>query len=53
MCTCTWKAAVEQLAAIDMQPNVLHSTRELFQQMDVLTKACTFQQISHYLEDIV
>lgn len=35
-----------------MQPNVLQSTQEIFQQVDTLNKAGRFQQISYYLEDI-
>jgi hypothetical protein len=38
---------------INMQPNMLQSTQELSQQVDTLTETCRFQQITHYLEDIV
>lgn len=49
----TWRAVIEQPAAINMQPNMLQSTQELSQQVDTLTKACRFEQITHYPEDIV
>jgi hypothetical protein len=49
----TWKAAVEQFAAIDMQTNVSQSTQVPFQQVNTLNKACGFQQISYRPEDTV
>jgi hypothetical protein len=49
----TWKVAVEQLAVIDKQTNVLQSTQVLFQQVDALNKACGFQRISYHPEDIL
>jgi hypothetical protein len=49
----TRKAAVEQLATIDMHTNVSRSIQELSKQVDALNKAYGFQQRPYHQEEIV
>jgi hypothetical protein len=51
----TWKAAVEQLAKIDVQTGVLRqlSTQELSKELYALNKAYGFQQMPYHPDEIV